>query len=179
MGHMTDNCCTATFIIKGRRMFKNTPFESIAKTMSENAPKFNPAAMQEALKPAQENLKAWADLAQNQAKEAQAALLETVESIQGAKDPQAAFEMLKASAEAGMAMFAKNLKEATSLSVGQFHDTVDAIEKAHPAPEAFAVVAKNLKAAAVTAENSLDSALEKGASLAASVAPGTKAKKAR
>jgi hypothetical protein len=160
-------------------MFKNTPFEAIAKTMSESAPKFNPAAMQDAIKPAQDNLKAWADLAQEQAKEAQAALLETVDSIKNAKDPQAAFEVFKASAEAGMAMFAKNLKDATALSVGQFHGAVDAIEKAHPAPEAFAVVAKNLKDAASTAENTLESALEKGASMAASVSPSAKAKKTR
>jgi hypothetical protein len=63
--------------------------------------------------------------------------------------------------------------------VGQFHDTVDAIEKSHPTPEAFAAVAKNLKDAASTAESTLDSALEKGASLAASVAPAAKSKKAR
>jgi hypothetical protein len=163
---------------KGPQMFKNTPFEAIAKTMSESAPKFNAASMQDAIKPAQENLKAWADLAQNQAKEAQAAIAETMESIKGIKDPQAAFEIMKASSEAGMAMFAKNLKEATSLSVGQFHSTVDAVEKAHPAPEAFAPVAKNLKAAATTAESTLDSVLEKGAAVAASVTPA-KAKKAR
>jgi hypothetical protein len=165
--------------IKRQQMFKNTPFEALSKTMSETAPKFNAAAMQDTLKSAQDNLKAWADLAQNQAKEAQAVLLETVETIKGAKDPQAAFEVFKASAEAGMAMFAKNLKDATALSVGQFHDTVDAIEKAHPAPEAFAAVAKNLKSAASAAESTLDSALEKGASLAESVAPAAKAKKAR
>lgn len=160
-------------------MFKNTPFEAIAKTLSESAPKFNPAAMQDAIKPAQDNLKAWADLAQNQAKEAQAAIAETVESIQGIKDPQAAFEVMKASAEAGMAMFAKNLKDATALSFGQFHSTVDAVEKAHPAPEAFAPVAKNLKAAATTAENTLDSVMEKSAAAVASVAPASKAKKTR
>ena len=160
-------------------MFKNTPFEAIAKTMSESAPKFNPAAMQDAIKPMQDNAKAWADLAQSQAKEAQAALAETVESIKGIKDPQAAFEIMKASAEAGMAMFARNLKEVTSLSVGQFHNSVDAIEKAHPAPEAFASVGKNLKAAASTAENTLDSMMEKGAAAVASVSPSTKAKKAR
>lgn len=159
-------------------MFKNTPFEAIAKTMSEAAPKFNPAAMQEAIRPAQDNLKAWANLAQNQAQEAQAVLVETVESIKSAKDPQAAFEVFKASAEAGMAMFAKNLKDATALSVDQFHGTVDAIEKAHPAPEAFAPIAKTLKAAASTAENTLDTAMEKGASMAASAAPASKAKKA-
>jgi hypothetical protein len=75
-----------------------------------------------------------------------------------------------------MAMFAKSLKSATSLSVEQFHTSVDAIEKAHPAPEAFAAVAKNLKAAATTAESTLDSALEKGASAVAAV---SKAKKSR
>lgn len=160
-------------------MFKNTPFEAIAKTMSESAPKFNPAAMQDAIKPAQENLKAWTDLAQNQAKEAQAALAESVESIKTAKDPQAAFEVFKASAEAGMAMFAKNLKAATSLSVGQFHTTVDAIEKAHPAPEVFASVSKNLKDAASKAEIALDTAMDKAASMAAAVAPVAKARKAR
>ena len=160
-------------------MFKNTPFEAIAKTMTESVPKFDPAAMQDAIKPAQENLKAWADLAQSQAKEAQAVISETVESIKGIKDPQAAFEIMKASAEAGMAMFAKNLKDATSLSFGQFHSTVDAVEKAHPAQEAFAPVAKNLKAAATSAENALDSAMEKGAAAVAAVTPGAKTKKAR
>jgi hypothetical protein len=165
--------------LKGTTMFKNTPFEAIAKTMSESAPKFTPAAMQDAIKPAQDNLKAWADLAQNQAREAQAELTDTVEAIKGIKDPQAAFEIMKASAEAGAAMFAKNLKDATALSFGQFHSTVDAIEKAHPAPEAFSAVAKNLKAAASTAESALDTAMEKSASMAASVSPASKAKKTR
>ena len=160
-------------------MFKNTPFEAIAKTLSDSSPKFNPAGMEDAIKPAQENLKAWADLAQHQAQEAQAAFAETVESIKGIKDPQAAFEIMKASAEAGMAMFAKNLKDATSLSFGQFHSTIDAVEKAHPAPEAFASVAKNLKAAASTAESNLEAAMEKGAAAVASVSPAAKAKKSR
>jgi hypothetical protein len=160
-------------------MFKNTPFEAIAKTISQSAPKFNPAAMQDAVKPAQDNLKAWADLAQQQAREAQAALTETMASIKDIKDPQAAFEIMKASAEAGMAMFAKNLKEATSLSFTQFHNGVDAVEKAHPAPEAFAPVAKSMKAAATSAESALDSAMEKGAAAVASLAPASKAKKTR
>lgn len=160
-------------------MFKNTPFEAIAKTMSESAPKFDATSMQDSIKPVQGNLKAWADLAQNQAKEVQAAITETVASMKDIKDPQAAFEIMKAASEAGMAMFAKNLKEATSLSFGQFHSTVDAVEKAHPAPEAFASVAKNLKAAATTAESTLDTVMEKGAAAIASVAPASKAKKAR
>jgi hypothetical protein len=157
-------------------MFKNTPFDAIAKTMSESASKFNPTSVQDAIKPAQDSLKAWADLAQKQAKEAQAAFAETVASIKESKDPQNAFATMKASAEAGMAMFAKNLKEATSLSVGQFQQTVDAVEKAHPAPEAFASVAKNLKAAAATAESTFETALEKGAAAVASMAPAFKAK---
>ena len=78
-----------------------------------------------------------------------------------------------------MALLAKNLKEASALSVDQFHGVVDAVEKAHPAPEAFASVAKGMKAAASTAESTLNSALEKGASVAASVAPASKAKKTR
>jgi hypothetical protein len=160
-------------------MFKNSPFEAIAKTMSESAPQFNPAAMQDAIKPAQDNLKAWADLAQKQAAQAQTAIAETMESIKGIKDPQAAFEIMKESAEAGMAMFAKNLQEATALSFGQFNSTVDAVEKAHPQPEAFAPVAKGLKAAASTAENAIESAMTQGASMAASVSPAAKAKKAR
>jgi hypothetical protein len=155
-------------------MFKNTPFEAIAKSMSDAAPKFNADAMQDAIKPVQDNLKVWADLAQHQAKEAQAAIAETMASIKDVKDPQAAFELMKASAEAGMAMFAKNLKDATSLSFGQFHSTVDAMEKAYPAPEAFADVAKNLKAAATSAETALDTAMQTGA---AAVAP--KGKKSR
>jgi hypothetical protein len=53
------------------------------------------------------------------------------------------------------------------------------VEKAHPQPEAFAAVAKGLKAAASTAENALESAMAKGASMAASVSPAAKAKKAR
>lgn len=159
-------------------MFKNTPFEAIAKTMTEAAPKFNPAALQDAVKPAQENLQAWANLAQAQAQEVQAALAASVESMKSVKDPQAAFDAFKASTEAGMALLAKNLKEATSLSVEQFHGTVDAMEKAHPAPEAFSAVAKNLKSAASTAESTLHSTLEKSASMVAAVAP-SKAKKTR
>jgi hypothetical protein len=160
-------------------MFKNTPFEAIAKSMTDAAPKFNPAALQDAIKPAQDNLKVWADMAQTQAKEVQAALTGTVESIKGIKDPQAAFELMKASSEAGMAMFAKNLKDATALGFEQFHSTVDAVEKAHPAPEGFTAVAKNLKAAATTAENTLASVMEKGAAAVAAVSPAAKAKKAR
>ena len=77
-----------------------------------------------------------------------------------------------------MALFQKNLKDAVALSVTQFHDTVDAVQKAHPAGEALAPFANGLKTAASSAESNLDAAMEKGASMAASVAPVAKAKRA-
>ena len=147
-------------------MFTNTPFESAAKTMKANAEKFNPAAAQEALKPVMDNLKAWGDLAQQQAQVAQAAVAETVEAFKSIKEPQAAFEALKVSAENALAMAAKNVKDATALSVAQFNASVDTLEKSSPAPEAFAGVAKGLKAAASTMENALESAMKNGAAAA-------------
>jgi hypothetical protein len=161
-------------------MSYNNPFEAFAKNLSEAAPALTPAALQEALKPVQNNLKAWADLAQAQAQAAQQSVSNTIEAIKGAKDPQSAFEGLKASAEASLAMFTKNLKDVTALSVDQFNTGIDAVGKSHPAPEAFASVGKNLKAAASTAENTLNSMLEKGAAAAAAVnAEVGKARKAR
>ena len=144
-------------------MFTNTAFESTAKAIQANAEKFNPASAQEALKPVMESLKAWGDLAQKQAQAAQAAVAETVESFKSIKEPQAAFEALKASAENALAMAAKNVKDATALSVAQFNTSVDSLEKTSPAPEAFAGVAKGLKAAASTMENALQAAMKNGA----------------
>lgn len=144
-------------------MFSNTPFEAAAKTMKENAEKFNPAAAQEAFKPVMDHLKAWGDLAQKQAQAAQASITETVESFKSVKEPQAAFEAMKASAENGIAIATKNLKDVTALGVAQFNSSVDALEKAHPAPEVFANVGKSLKAAASTMETALESAMKNGA----------------
>lgn len=144
-------------------MFTNTSFESIAKTMKENAEKFNPAASQEAFKPVMEQLKAWGDLAQKQAQVAQAAVAETVESFKNIKEPKAAFEAMKASAENSVAMASQNLKDVTALGFAQFQSSIDALQKAHPAPEAFASMAKGLKDAASTAENALESAMKNGA----------------
>ena len=158
-------------------MFTNTPFQSAAETIKANAEKFNPAAAQEALKPVMDNLKAWGDLAQQQAQIAQAAVAETMEAFKGIKEPQAAFEALKASAENALAMAAKNVKDATALSVAQFNASVDTLEKSSPAPEAFAGVAKGMKEAASTMENALDSAMKNGAP--AVNAPAAPAKKAR
>ena len=146
-------------------MFTNTPFESIAKTFKENAEKFNPAASQEAFKPVMDNLKAWGELAQQQVQATQAAVAETVESFKSIKEPQAAFEVMKASAENGIAIAKKNLQDVTALGVAQFNTSVDALQKAHPAPEAFATVGKGLKDAAAKIEDALDSALKNGAAV--------------
>ena len=144
-------------------MFTNTSFESIAKTMKENAEKFNPAASQEAFKPVMDQLKAWGDLAQKQAQVAQAAVAETVESFKNIKEPKAAFEAMKTSAENSVAMASQNLKDVTALGFAQFQSSIDALQKAHPAPEAFASMAKGLKDAASTAENALESVMKNGA----------------
>ena len=144
-------------------MFKNTPFESIAKSMTDGAAKFNPEAMQEVVKSTQENLKAWTSLAQSQVQAAQAAAADNLETFKGVKEPQAAMEAMKASAEQGIALATQNLKEVTALAVAQFKANVDAIEKTHPAPQAFASIAKGLKEAASTLETNLDSAMKSGA----------------
>lgn len=144
-------------------MFTNTSFESIAKTLKENAEKFNPAASQEAFKPVMEQLKAWGDLAQKQAQAAQASVTETVETFKSIKEPQAAFEALKVSAEKSLAIATQNLKDVSALGFSQFHSSVDALEKAHPAPEAFATVGKGLKDAASKMETALESAMKNGA----------------
>lgn len=143
-------------------MFTNTSFESLAKTMKENAEKFNPAASQEAFKPALEQLKAWGDLAQKQAQVAQASVAETLEAFKGIKEPQAAFEALKVSAEKSLAIATQNLKDVSALGFSQFHSNVEAIEKAHPAPEAFAPVGKGLKDAATKVETALETAIKTG-----------------
>ncbi|OYT90681.1 MAG: hypothetical protein CFE43_17000 [Burkholderiales bacterium PBB3] len=159
-------------------MFKNTPFEAIAKSMTESAPKFDLGAAQDAMRNGQDNLKAWADLAQSQAAQAQAAMMETVEAVKGAKDPQSAFEAFRTSSETAVALFQQNLKDAVALSVTQFHGTVDAVQKSHPAGGSLAPMVKGMKAAASTAESTLSTAMEKGAAMAASVSPGTKTKRA-
>jgi hypothetical protein len=150
-------------------MFKNTPFEAITKTLQDNAGKFNPAAAQEAIQPVMDNLKAWGEMAQSQAKAAQAAVAESVESLKSSKAPQDAIECLQTSAETGMALAAKHLKEATALGVAQFQASIQAFEKLHPAPESLSSVSKTLKAAAATMETALDTALKNGAAAVAAV----------
>lgn len=144
-------------------MFTKTSFDALAKTMKENAEKFNPAASQEAFKPVMDQLKAWSDLAQKQAQATQAAVVETVESFKNIKEPKAAFEAMKASAENGIAIATQNLKDVSALGFAQFHSGVEALEKSYPAPEAFASVGKGLKDAASNMENALTTAMKNGA----------------
>ena len=119
-------------------MFTNTPFESAVKTMFAGAEKFNPVAGYYTAKVLMANLKEWGDLAQAQAQASQAAAAESVEAFNGIKEPQAAFDALKANAEKGIALAVKHMKEATALSVEQFNAGVDMVHERHPAPEAFA-----------------------------------------
>jgi hypothetical protein len=144
-------------------MMNNTAFADAAKTMQESAKKFNPAAAQEAFKPMMENLKAWGDLAQKQAQAAQASMTQTMESFKGVKEPQAAFEAMKASAESSIALATQNLKDVTALGVAQFNTSVDAMEKACPAPQAIAGLTKGMKDAVAKIESSLETALDSGA----------------
>lgn len=144
-------------------MFKNTSFEAIAKTMTEGAGKFNPEAMQDVVRSTQENLKAMTALLQAQFQAGQAAAAENMATFKSVKEPQAALEAMKASAAQGVEMATKNFKDVTALAVSQFKANLDAIEKVHPAPEAFASIAKGLKDAATLMESNLDLAMDKGA----------------
>ena len=153
-------------------MFENTPFEAIAKTMQDSAGKFNPAAAQEAMKPVMDNLKAWGEMAQSQAKATQAAMTDGVTSLNGIKAPQDAFAALQTSAGAGMALATKHLKEATALGVAQFQASIDALEKTHTVPESLASVTKTLTAAAAAMETALDTALKNGEAAVAAIKKG-------
>ena len=144
-------------------MTANNAFSDVTKTMQENMKKLNPAAAQEAFKPVMENLKAWGDLAQKQAQAAQASMTQTMEAFKGVKEPQAAFEAMKASAENTIALATQNLKDVTALGVAQFNTSIDAMEKASPAPQALAGLTKGMKDAAAKIETSLETALNNGA----------------
>ena len=144
-------------------MTTNTAFADVAKTMQDNMKKMNPAAAQEAFKPVMDNLKAWGDLAQKQAQAAQASMTQTMESFKGVKEPQAAFEAMKASAESSIALATQNLKDVTALGVAQFTTSIDAMEKASPAPQSMAGLTKTMKDAAAKIESSLETALNTGA----------------
>ncbi len=143
-------------------MFNNTPFAAAAQTLQDSAQKFNPAATQEVFKPMMGNLQAWGELAQKQAQAAQASIAQTVESFKSVREPQAAFEAMKASAEQSIALATQNLKDVTALSMAQFTTGVDALEKANPAA---ASLTKGMKDTAATMETTLET-MTKGATAA-------------
>jgi chromosome segregation ATPase len=155
-------------------MFKNTPFESVAKALSEGAPKFDPAATQAAVKALQDNLTAWGNLAQSQAQAVQASVTKTMASLQGVTDPKSAMEAMKSSAADGASLATQNLQGVTALAMTQFLASVDAIEKAHPMPESFASVAQALRAAANTFENAVSTALDKASATVVDAKPAAK-----
>ncbi|MDB5743351.1 MAG: hypothetical protein JWR68_1666 [Polaromonas sp.] len=143
-------------------MPSTTPFDDITKTMKESLAKLSPGVSQEALAPVMDNLKAWSELIQAQAQTAQAAMAETVESFKNIKEPTAAVESVKALAERNMEMTVQNLKAVSALGFAQFQTNVDALQKVHPAPDAFAPVAKGLKDAALKMEDALERTMDKG-----------------
>ena len=120
-------------------MFTNTPFESAVKTMFAGAEKFNPLAGYYTAKVLMANLKEWGDLAQAQAQASQAAAAESVEAFNGIKEPQAAFDALKANAEKGIALagVAKGMKTAASTMENALESAIKngaaAAKKAHAA----------------------------------------------
>ena len=158
-------------------MFKNNPFEAATKAMMANAEKFMSPGAGDSGAQVMANLKAWGELMQEQAQAAQAAAQQTMESFKSIKDPQAAVEALKSSAQTTLALTAKHMQEATALSVAQFTAGVDAMQGAHPLGEAFAPVAKGMKTAASAMETAVGSALKKGAAAAKAPAPAPAAKK--
>ncbi|HRK39618.1 MAG TPA: hypothetical protein PK347_14650 [Burkholderiaceae bacterium] len=157
-------------------MYAQKPFESFAQSIAVSVPKFDPAVIQASWQQAQDNMKAWGELAQSQVQAAQAAAAETVEAFKGIKDPQAALTVFQASAESGVALFTRHVKAATALSVEQFNAALDSAAKSHPAPEAFAGFADSMKSALATVAQSLDTVLQNPAKPAVKAAPARKAK---
>ena len=141
----------------------NKSFESGEKSIMSSIEKFTPAAAQEAFQPMMDNLKAWGDLVQEQAQASQAAVAEIFEAFKGIKEPQAGFEVMKASSENAMAMITKNFKDVIALSVAQFKGNVASLEKNLPASEAVTRIANGMKDAASKMEDSVESAVNDGA----------------
>ena len=150
-------------------MFTNNPFESITKTLMSGTSKLTPDAAQDAAKLMMDNLRMWGDLAQAQAQALQTSAMETVEDIKAVREPQAAFETFKSSAQRVMALSTKHLQEVTELSVEHFNAGVDLLQERHPAPDAFAPIAKGMKVAASAVESAVLSAIKTGASATESV----------
>ena len=141
----------------------NQNFESAQKSIQSSAEKFTPEAMQEAFQPFMNNMKAWGELAQQQAQASQKALTETVEAFKNVKEPQAAMEIMGTFAQTLMEMTSKNMKDTVALSVSQFKGNVTSMEKTMPASEAMTSIANNMKDAASKMESSVETSVNEGA----------------
>ena len=144
-------------------MNMNQTFESAQKSLQSSAEKFTPEAMQEAFQPFMNTMKAWGELAQQQAQASQKALTETVEAFKNVKEPQAAMEIMGTFAQTLMEMTSKNMKDTVALSVSQFKGNVTSMEKTMPASEAMTSIANNMKDAASKMESSVETSVNEGA----------------
>ena len=130
------------------------------------AEKFAPEAIQANLRPVMEQVQAWADLGKKHFEETRVATEAALKSFTGVKDPQAAIDLIKANAQQGLVLAGEQLRASAELGVSQFHASVDAAASKLPQAEAFAPVAKTLKAGVDAAHNSLSSALDQVAPVA-------------
>jgi hypothetical protein len=124
------------------------------------AEKFAPEAIQDNLRPVIEQAQAWADLGKKHFDEARAATEAALKSFAGVKDPQAAIDVLKSNAQQGLVLAGEQLRASAELGVSQFHAAVDATTAKLPQADAFAPIAKSLKAGVDVAHNSLSSVLD-------------------
>jgi len=124
------------------------------------AEKFAPEAIQAKLRPVIEQAQAWADLGKKHFDETRAATEAALKSLTGVKDPQAAIDVIKANAQQGLVLAGEQLRASAELGVSQFHATVDAATAKLPQADAFAPVAKGLKAGVDAAHNSLATVLD-------------------
>ena len=124
------------------------------------AEKFAPEAIQANLRPVMEQMQAWADLGKKHFEESRLAAEAALKSLTGAKDPQAAVDLIKANAQQGLTLAGQQLRASADLGVSQFHATVDATAAKLPQAEAFAPIAKGLKSGVDYAHTSLSSVID-------------------
>jgi hypothetical protein len=132
----------------------------------QGSEKFSPEAIQANLRPVIEQVQAWADLGKKHFEETRAATEAALKSFNGVKDPQAAIDVLKANAQQGLVLAGEQLRASAELGVSQFHATVDATAAKLPQADAFAPVAKGLKAGVDAAHSSLATVLDQVAPVA-------------
>jgi len=130
------------------------------------AEKFSPEAIQASLRPVMEQAQAWADLGKKHFEETRVATETALKSFTGVKDPQAAIDVLKANTQQGLVLAGEQLRASAELGVSQFHAAVDATTAKLPQADAFAPLAKGLKAGVDAAHNTLSTALEQVAPVA-------------